>query len=45
MCKLGQQLNKSLEEIGEMSVAEVYIWLAYFKIEAEEAKTRRGTNR
>ena len=44
MCFLGQKLNKSLDEIGNMSKAEVYIWLAHFKLEAEEVK-RHGTNR
>ena len=44
MCFLGQKLKKSLDEIGELSTAEVFIWLAHFKLEAEEAK-RSGTNR
>tara|TARA_R110000796_G_scaffold219575_2_gene335621 strand:+ start:250 stop:354 length:105 start_codon:yes stop_codon:yes gene_type:complete len=30
----------SLEEVSEMSVEEVYIWLAYFQIEAEETRKR-----
>jgi hypothetical protein len=44
MCQLGQELKMSLEEVGKMSKAEVFIWLAHFKLTAEEAK-RHGTNR
>jgi len=44
MCFLGHKLHKSLDEIGQMSKAEVFIWLAHFKLEAEEAR-RHGTNR
>ena len=45
MCRLGQELKMSLEQIGQMSTPEIYIWLAYFKIENEEAKARGRTNR
>tara|TARA_R110000737_G_C14609737_1_gene490758 strand:- start:1298 stop:1432 length:135 start_codon:yes stop_codon:yes gene_type:complete len=44
MCRIGQELKMSLEEVGLMSKAEVYIWLAYFKLLAEEARAN-GTNR
>tara|TARA_R110000796_G_C14302997_1_gene405515 strand:+ start:315 stop:416 length:102 start_codon:yes stop_codon:yes gene_type:complete len=32
----------TLEQVSRMSVAEVYIWLAYFKIEQEEQSKRNG---
>lgn len=40
MLQLGEALGKSLDEIGEMPVAEAYSWLAYFKRKAAARKGR-----
>jgi len=31
-------LGKTLEEVSNMTVEEVFIWMAYFQIEQEEQK-------
>jgi len=38
---LGRELGKTLEQLGEMTVEEVYIWMAYFQIETEETKKQQ----
>lgn len=35
---MGHELGKGLEEVAEMSMPELEIWLAYFKINADAEK-------
>jgi hypothetical protein len=39
---LGQELNKSIEEICLMTQDEFYYWIAYFKVKAEKEKLHYG---
>lgn len=38
MLRLGEALGKTLGEIGEIPVAEAYLWLAYFERKANAGK-------
>ena len=35
---MGHELHMSLEQVAEMSMPELEIWIAYFKLQAEEQR-------
>jgi len=39
---VGRELGKSLEEVAEMSMPELEIWIAYFQYVAEQEKQAYG---
>jgi hypothetical protein len=39
---LGQELNKSMEEVLLMTQDEFHYWIAYFKVKAEREKLHYG---
>jgi hypothetical protein len=45
LCRIGQELNKSLEEVAELSLAEMEIWIAYFNLQAKEQERRAKVGR
>jgi len=38
VCFVGEKLGKTLSEVYEMSGSELHIWLAWFRLKAEEEK-------
>ncbi len=39
---MGLELGKSLEEVAELSVAELEIWISYFKIQADTERAAQN---
>jgi hypothetical protein len=37
-CRVAQDLGKSIEEVMELSVLELQIWMAYYKLQSDEKK-------
>jgi len=42
--RIAKELHKSVEEIFQLSVLEINLWMAYFKMEAEAMK-RHGKHK
>ena len=42
LCKIGETVGKSLEEVVQLSVLEIQMWAAYFKIKYDADK--KGMN-
>lgn len=43
--KIAKELSKSVEEVFELSVLEVNLWAAYFKMESEAVKNATNKHR